>query len=79
MAFIISMFVVPVALLLYFGVRKPKYIWLTIVICPIVDFLSLYDYFMYYESKGLMIVFTVLQALVVSILAAVIWKLRRPK
>ena len=79
MAFLFAIILVPVVLLLYFGIKKPRYIWMTIGICPIVDILSFFQDFMYYEGRPIVIVITVLHTILIAGLVIVIRKISKHK
>lgn len=79
MGFLFAIIIVPLVLLLYFGIKQPQYMWLTIGICPIVDILSLYQDFMYYESRPIIIILTILHTVLIAGLVTVIRKMSRHK
>ena len=51
MLFVIVYLLVPIAMLMFFGTKKPAHSWLAIIICPMIDVLFFYQDFMYYESN----------------------------
>lgn len=68
---------VPMVLLLLFALYKPRLSILTVPVCAILDFVFFLKDFLYYEGTIIMLIFTAVQAVVVSALALGIIKFRR--
>ena len=56
-------FILPVA----FYIIKRRYLWFSIPLTVIMELIINWDNFMYYESRGLMILFTLAQAAVMAV------------
>ena len=52
---------IPLVLLLFFGLYKPKLAPLTALICSAADLIVYWQEFLYYESRGILLLFTGLQ------------------
>lgn len=63
---------IPALLLIFFSLFKPKLAPLALLICPIVDLLVYNESFFYYESQGLLLLFTAVQLILTAIPAALI-------
>lgn len=74
MLFVIVYLLVPIAMLMFFGTKKPAHSWLAIIICPMIDVLFFYQDFMYYESRPIVILFTIVQTIAVAIVVLIIRK-----
>ena len=61
-------FILPVAVY----VIKRRYIWASIPLTVIMELIINWDNFMYYESRGLMILFTLAQAAVMAVFILVL-------
>ena len=61
-------FILPVAVY----VIKRRYIWASIPLTLIIELIINWDNFMYYESRGLMILFTLAQAAVMAVFILVL-------
>lgn len=66
-AFILT-FILPIA---FFFVNR-RYIWYSILLTVLVDLVINWDYFMYYESRYLIIVFTLAQIAVMAIIILIL-------
>ena len=62
----------PILLLILFGLKWPILSPLTLLICPIVIFLVYHREFFYYESRGIVLLFTAAQLVLTAIPAFLI-------
>jgi len=65
---------IPALLLILFALFRPKLALLTLPICLAADLLTYGPSYFYYESQGLLLLFTAAQAALTAILAAIIWR-----
>ena len=66
---------IPLALLLFFGLYRPKLAPLTVLICPLVIFLMFHREFLYDESqRGALLLILAAHTALVAIPALLIWR-----
>ena len=71
---------IPLALLLFFGLYRPKLAPLTILICPLVIFLMFHREFLYDESqRGALLLILAAHTALVAIPALLIWRRSRKR
>ena len=71
---------IPLALLLFFGLYRPKLAPLTVLICPLVIFLMFHREFLYDESqRGALLLILAAHTALVSIPALLIWRRSRKR
>lgn len=63
---------IPLLLLVLLGLKCPRLAPLTIIICPVIDFIVYAQEFFYYESRPLILLFTAAQVAVVAVLSLLI-------
>ena len=71
---------IPLALLLFFGLYRPKLAPLTVLICPLVIFLMFHREFLYDESqRGALLLILAAHTALVAIPALLIWRRSRKR
>ena len=71
---------VPAALLLFFGIYRPKLVPLTLLICPLVIFFACYRDFLYDPSQRLPLLLTMAaHTFLVAIPVILIWRRSRKR
>ena len=63
---------IPLLLLVLLDLKCPRLAPLTIIICPVIDFIVYAQEFFYYESRPLILLFTAAQVAVVAVLSLLI-------
>ena len=78
--FWIVFIIIPIILLMVFEKTKPDLAPLVIVLCPVINVIFYFREFMYYEARPLLIFFTVIQMVVVTVPAFLMrWKNQKNK
>jgi len=70
--FHIVWFGIPIILLLLFGFLRPKKAPLALLVCPIVDILTYWQDFLYYEGRPIILLFIAIQAILIASPALII-------
>ena len=68
---------IPAVLLILFGLFRPKLAPLTLLICLLTDFIVFNGSYFYYESQGLLLLFTGVQVVLTAIPAILIRRISR--
>ena len=72
-AFTFVMYLAPAIIsLVVLGIVKRKFIWLSIPITIVADLIAFWSVLIYYESRGLALVFLIPQVFVVTAISAVV-------
>ena len=69
---------IPIVLLILFALFKPKLAPLTALICPAADLMVYWQEFLYYESRGIVLLFMGLQFVFIAAACLTLW-LKRHK
>ena len=67
--FLLIFVAVPLVLLALFAATKPKWIWMSALICPLLDLVFFGQELLYAESRGMILVLILVQILAVLGLA----------
>ena len=70
--FYLIFIVLPILLLILFGLKRPRLTPLTLLICPIMDILMYWQDFLYYEGRPFILLFIAIQAILITIPAFLI-------
>ena len=70
--FYLIFIVLPILLLILFGLKRPRLTPLTLLICPIMDILMYWQDFLYYEGRPFILLFIAIQAILTAIPAFLI-------
>ena len=70
--FYLIFIVLPILLLILFGLKRPRLAPLTLLFCPIVDILMYWQDFLYYEGRPFILLFIAIQAILTAIPAFLI-------
>lgn len=70
---------IPLLLLVLLGLKCPRLAPLTIIICPVIDFIVYAQEFFYYESRPLILLFTAAQVILTTIPAFIIRAKAKPE
>ena len=68
---------IPVVLLILFSLFKPKLAPLTLLICPAADLIVYWQEFLYYESRGIVLLFMAFQLTFIAAACLTLWLKRR--
>ncbi len=69
--------VLAILLPIVFYLLKPKWSWLSILCAVVIEVLVYWLEFSYYESRGIMILFTIAQVIVMAIILLILKQIKR--
>jgi len=68
---------IPIVLLILFALFRPKLAPLTALICPAADLMVYWQEFLYYESRGILLLFMGFQFVFIAAACLTLWLKRR--